>query len=52
MVGGNKLFEHYMTNTDLLNSGKLTLTEIDNMLPFERDIYIDLFNIKNKKDDE
>ena len=46
MVGGNKLYEHYTTNVDLIAANTFTLTEIDNMIPFERDVYIDLLNSK------
>lgn len=50
MVGGNKLYEHYTTNADLVHAGIFSLTELDNMIPFERDIYIDLANAKSTKE--
>ena len=34
------LQNHYMTNFNLMQHHKYSLSELDNMLPFEREIYV------------
>ena len=36
------LSKHYKTNFALMQHHKYSLTEIDNMMPFEREIYVSL----------
>lgn len=36
------LENHYRTNFSLMQHHKYSLTELDNMLPYERDIYVAL----------
>ncbi len=38
------LFNHYDTNFQLMQSHKYSLTELDNMLPFEREVYVQMLN--------
>lgn len=41
MFGGDQaLHDMYMTNFTLMQEHKYSLTELDNMLPFEREIYV------------
>lgn len=41
-MGHDKLTNHYQTNFGLMQHHKWSLTEMENMLPWERYIYIDL----------
>jgi len=43
-VGDADLFNMYKTNSDLVLANAFTLTELDNMIPFERALYIDMYN--------
>lgn len=47
------LESYYKTNFSLINHHKYSLTEIENMIPWEREVYIALLNIhieeENKK---
>ena len=36
------LANHYKTNFALMQHHKYSLTELDNMIPYERDIYVSL----------
>ena len=36
------LTNHYMTNFQLVQHHKYSLSELDNMIPFERDLYVTL----------
>ena len=36
------LQNHYVTNFNLMQHHKYSLTELDNMIPFEREIYVQL----------
>lgn len=38
------LFNHYDTNFQLMQHHNYTLTELDSMLPFEREIYVQMLN--------
>lgn len=46
------LASYYMTNARLLKIGYLSLTELKNMTPYERDIYIELFTQLAKEEAE
>jgi hypothetical protein len=45
-----ELFNHYRLNIELLQNGHWTQTELDDMIPFERMVYIDLMNHKKKNE--
>lgn len=38
----NSLANYYKTNFSLVQHHKYSITEIDNLIPFERDIYVDM----------
>lgn len=38
------LFNHYETNFALMQFHKYSLTELDNMMPYEREIYVQMLN--------
>jgi hypothetical protein len=38
------LFNHYKTNFQLIQVHNYSLTELDDMIPFEREIYVHLLN--------
>ena len=38
----DSLQNHYVTNFQLMQHHKYALTELDNMMPFEREIYVQL----------
>ena len=46
------LQNHYVTNFNLMQHHKYSLTELDNMIPFEREIYVSLLiqHIKEEND--
>ena len=41
-MGYNNLSHYYQNNFNLVQFHKWSFTEIENMLPFERDIFIDM----------
>jgi hypothetical protein len=45
------VFNHYNTNFQLMQHHKYSLTELDNMIPWEREIYIKLLmqHLKEEK---
>lgn len=48
----NNLENYYRTNFMLMEEHKYSLTEIENMMPFERQIYVLLVNEYIKKKEE
>ena len=42
MLSHDSLFNYYETNFALMQHHKYSLTELDNMIPFEREIYVNL----------
>lgn len=42
MLGHTDLFAYYQTNFLLMHKFNFRLTEIEDMVPFERDVYISL----------
>ena len=36
------LFNHYKLNFDVTQHHKFTLTELNEMIPFEREVYVDM----------
>jgi hypothetical protein len=53
MYGGVQTLQNmYITNFTLMHEYKYSLTELDNMFPFERDIYLALIQEDTKKKKE
>ena len=46
------LQNHYVTNFNLMQHHKYSLTELDNMMPFEREIYVTLLIQHIKEENE
>jgi hypothetical protein len=44
MLGQENLLNYYKTNFALMQHHKYTLYDLENMLPFERDIYVMLLS--------
>ena len=42
MLSHDSLFNYYETNFAMMQHHKYSLTELDNMMPWEREIYINL----------
>ena len=42
MLSHDSLYNYYETNFSLMQHHKYSLTELDNMIPFEREIYVNL----------
>lgn len=42
MLGHNNLENYYQTKFSLVQHHKYSLTELENMIPYELDIYVDL----------
>lgn len=50
IVGSHEgLADYYRTNFILIHEYKYSLTELENMLPFERDIYLGLLDQRIKE---
>jgi hypothetical protein len=45
MFGYDNLVNHYRTNFNLMQFHKYSLSDIENMLPWERFLYIDLLKV-------
>jgi len=43
-MSNDTLINHYTTNFDLMYHHNFSLTELNNMLPYERSVYIQLLN--------
>lgn len=52
MLGHDRLMNHYKTNFALMQHHKYSLAELENMIPWERFIYIDLLKEYIKEQDE
>ncbi len=52
MLGHNSLANMYHTNFSLMHFHKYSLTELENMIPFEKEIYIQMLigHLKQQKD--
>jgi hypothetical protein len=44
------LYSHYKLNFDVTQYHKFTLTEINEMIPFEREVYVDMILEKIQKE--
>jgi hypothetical protein len=42
MLGHDKLMNYFQTNFNLMQHHKYSLTELENMIPWERDIYVNM----------
>jgi len=49
MLGYDKLMNFYKTNFALVQHHKYSLTDIENMIPWERQIYLDLLKAHIKE---
>lgn len=52
MFGYDNIQNHYKTNFALMHHHKYSLTELENMLPWEKFIYVDLLSDYIKKQEE
>ena len=52
MMLHENLANHYRTNFALMQHHKYSLTELDNMIPFEREIYVNLLMQWIKEENE
>ena len=49
---GNSLQEYYETNFALMQHHKYSLTELDNLLPWEKEIYVGMLSNHIKEENE
>ncbi len=52
MLSHDSLYNYYETNFSLMQHHKYSLTELDNMIPFEREIYVSLLMQYIKEENE
>ena len=52
MLSHDSLFNYYETNFALMQHHKYSLTELDDMIPFEREIYVELLSQWIKEENE
>ncbi len=52
MLSHDSLYNYYETNFSLMQHHKYSLTELDNMIPFEREIYVSLLMKYIKEENE
>ena len=52
MLSHDSLFNYYETNFALMENHKYSLTELDNMIPWEREIYVNLLAKWIKEENE
>ena len=52
MLGHDTLMNYFKTNFALMQHHKYSLTELENMIPWERFIYIDLLKENIKEQDQ
>ena len=52
MLSHNSLANMYYTNFSLMQFHKYSLTELENMIPFERDIYVQMLVSYLKEQEE
>ena len=52
MLGHDNLMNYFKTNFALMQYHKYSLTEIENMMPWERFIYIDLLKAHIKEQEQ
>jgi hypothetical protein len=52
MLGHDKLMNHYKTNFAMMQHHKYSLSDIENMIPWERYLFVDLLKDHIKKLEE
>ena len=52
MLSHDSLFNYYETNFAMMQHHKYSLTELDNMIPWEREIYVNLLAKWIKEENE
>jgi hypothetical protein len=52
MLGHDRLMNHYRTNFALIQHHKYSLSDIENMMPWERFLYIDMLKEHVKRLEE
>lgn len=52
MLGHDRLINHYKTNFALMQHHKYSLSDIENMVPWERYLYVDLLKEHIKRTEE
>jgi hypothetical protein len=52
MLGHDRLINHYKTNFALMQHHKYSLSDIENMVPWERYLYVDLLKEHIKSTEE
>ena len=52
MLSHDSVVNYYKTNFGLMQHHKYSLTELENMIPFEREIYVGLLSEYIKKENE
>lgn len=52
MLGYESLSNHYRSNFILMFDHKYSLQDLENMMPWERQIYIDMFNNRMKMEED
>lgn len=50
MARDNALYQEFITNSSLMFEANFSLTELNEMMPFERNTYLKLWNEKVEKD--
>lgn len=52
MLGHDKLINHYKTNFALMQHHKYSLSDVENMMPWEKYLYVDLLKEHIKRLEE
>jgi hypothetical protein len=52
LLGHDKLVNYYQTNFNLMHHHKYSLSDLENMIPWERHVYIDLLREHLKQEEE
>lgn len=52
MLGYDSLTNHFRTNFALMHMHKYSLTELDNMIPWEKAVYLDLLKDHIRQQEE
>jgi len=52
LVGAESLSAYYTTNFNLVKLHNFTISELENMIPYEREVYISLLEDYIKKEEE
>lgn len=52
MLGHDSLMNYYKVNFALMHHHKYSLTELENMIPWEKMIYVDLLKLHIKEEEQ